>query len=136
MKFAKRDPDGSASVEIALLAPVLMILVLLIVVAGRSGEALQQVKHAADQGARAASVAEQSRRVVRGTTAALQDLQKNGVSCMSSRVDVQNLVHNSFRSVAVTVSCTVNHSGLSLLRLGSREVTARSVEVLDVYRAN
>lgn len=136
MKFATRDPDGSASVEIALLAPVLMILVLLIVVAGRSGEALQQVKHAADQGARAASVAEQSRRVVRGTTAALQDLQKNGVSCMSSRVDVQNLVHNSFRSVAVTVSCTVNHSGLSLLRLGSREVTARSVEVLDVYRAN
>jgi Flp pilus assembly protein TadG len=136
VKFAKRDPDGSASVEIALLAPVLMILVLLIVVAGRSGEALQQVKHAADQGARAASVAEQSRRVVRGTTAALQDLQKNGVSCMSSRVDVQNLVHNSFRSVAVTVSCTVNHSGLSLLRLGSREVTARSVEVLDVYRAN
>lgn len=136
MKFATRDPDGSASVEIALLAPVLMILVLLIVVAGRSGEALQQVKHAADQGARAASVAEQSRRVVRGTTAALQDLQKNGVSCMSSRVDVKNLVHNSFRSVAVTVSCTVNHSGLSLLRLGSREVTARSVEVLDVYRAN
>ena len=136
MKIATRDPDGSASVELVLLAPVLMILVLLIVVAGRSGEALQQVKHAADQGARAASVAEQSRRIARGSTAALQDLQKNGVSCMSSRVDVQNLVHNSFRSVAVTVSCTVNHSGLSLLRLGSREVTARSVEVLDVYRAN
>ena len=136
MKIATRDPDGSASVELVLLAPVLMILVLLIVVAGRSGEALQQVKHAADQGARAASVAEQSRRITRGSTAALQDLQKNGVSCMSSRVDVQNLVHNSFRSVAVTVSCTVNHSGLSLLYLGSREVTARSVEVLDVYRAN
>ena len=135
MRTATKDSAGSASVELALLAPVLMILVLLIVVAGRSGEALQQVKHAADQGARAASVAEQSRRTTRGSSAAVDDLQKNGVSCVLPRVDVQSIVHNNFRSVAVTVSCTVNHSGLSLLRLGSRTVTARSIEVLDVYRS-
>ena len=112
-----------------------MILVLFIVVAGRSGEAMQQVKHAADQGARAASVAEQSRRIARGSSAALRDLQSNGVSCASQQVAVQNVVHNNFRAVAVTVSCTINHTGLSLLRLGSRTVTARSVEVLDVYRS-
>ena len=112
-----------------------MILVLFIVVAGRSGEALQQVKHAADQGARAASVAEQSRRAARGSSAALKDLQTSGVSCTSQQVDVRNIVHNNFRAVSVTVSCRVNHSGLALLSLGSRTVTAQSVEVLDVYRS-
>lgn len=135
MRVTIRNLKGSASVELALLAPVLMILVLFIVVAGRSGEAMQQVKHAADQGARAASVAEQSRRIARGSSAALRDLQSTGVSCASQQVAVQNVMHNNFQAVVVTVSCKINHSGLSLLRLGSRTVTARSVEVLDVYRA-
>lgn len=135
MRDTTRNLKGSASVELVLLAPVLMILVLFIVVAGRSGEALQQVKHAADQGARAASVAEQSRRAARGSSAALKDLQTSGVSCTSQQVDVRNIVHNNFRAVSVTVSCRVNHSGLALLSLGSRTVTAQSVEVLDVYRS-
>ena len=47
-----RFETGSASVELVLLTPLLMILVLLVVLAGRSGEVLLQVKHAADQGAR------------------------------------------------------------------------------------
>jgi hypothetical protein len=40
------------------------------------------------------------------------------------------------RFVSVSVSCTIDHAGLSLLGLGSRTVSARSVEVIDVYRAS
>jgi Flp pilus assembly protein TadG len=59
-----RFETGSASVELVLLTPVLMILVLLVVLAGRSGEVLLQVKHAADQGARAASISAVSKQTV------------------------------------------------------------------------
>jgi len=127
--------DGSASVELVLLAPVLVMLVLLVVVAGRSGEVLQQVKHAADQGARAASTASEVRRTSRGNAAALNDLRVSGSSCKSPRVVVSTSTHDSMRQVKVHVTCTVNHSGLALLGLGSKQVTAESVEVLDVYRS-
>lgn len=46
---------GSVSVELVLLTPLLMVLVLFGVYAGRASEALIQVRHAADQAARAAS---------------------------------------------------------------------------------
>ena len=42
---------GSATVELVLIAPVLVVLALFVVLAGRSGEALRQVQHAADHGA-------------------------------------------------------------------------------------
>ena len=54
---------GSLTVELVLLAPVLMAMVLFGVHAGRLGEAKIQVQHAADQGARAGSQASESKMV-------------------------------------------------------------------------
>ena len=46
---------GSVTVELVLLTPLLMILVLFGIYAGRASEALIQVRNAADQAARAAA---------------------------------------------------------------------------------
>jgi Flp pilus assembly protein TadG len=113
-----------------------MVLTLFIVVSGRSGETLRQVQHAADHGARAASRTTESRQSSVGTSAAMSDLAISGVSCRSVRVQTGRETKGGLRFVSVSVSCTIDHAGLSLLGLGSRTVSARSVEVIDVYRAS
>ena len=45
----KRE-EGSVTVELVLLAPILMTLMLFVVYAGRGAEVLTQIQHAADQG--------------------------------------------------------------------------------------
>ena len=134
MKICRRE-SGSASVELVLLTPVLMFLVLLVVLAGRSGEVLLQVKHAADQGARAASISAISRQTVEGRDAALNDLAVTGVSCNNPRVSVEPQQIGPTRFVKVVVECEVNHKGLDLLGVGAKIVRAESLEVLDTYRA-
>jgi len=134
MKICRRE-CGSASVELVLLTPVLMFLVLLVVLAGRSGEVLLQVKHAADQGARAASISAISRQTVEGRGAALSDLAATGVSCNNPRVSVEPQQIGPTRFVKVVVECEVNHKGLDLLGVGTKTVRAESLEVLDTYRA-
>jgi hypothetical protein len=112
-----------------------MFLVLLVVLAGRSGEVLLQVKHAADQGARAASISAISRQTVEGRDAALNDLAVTGVSCNNPRVSVEPQQIGPTRFVKVVVECEVNHKGLDLLGVGAKIVRAESLEVLDTYRA-
>lgn len=132
----RRTDGGSAVVELVLLAPALMVLTLFIVVSGRSGETLRQVQHAADHAARAASRVSESRHSAVGTNAALSDLALSGVSCRSVSVRVGQERKNGMKFVSVSVACSVDHAGLALLGLGSRSVTARSLEVIDVYRAS
>ena len=121
--------------ELVLLAPLLMVLTLFIVVSGRSGETLRQVQHAADHAARAASRVSSSRHSSVGASAAMSDLVLSGTSCRNVRVQVGQETRGGLRFVSVTVTCAVDHAGLALLGLGSRSVSARSLEVIDVYRA-
>ncbi len=131
----RRYESGSASVELVLLTPVLMFLVLLVILAGRSGEVLLQVKHAADQGARAASISAISKQTIEGRDAALKDLTSTGVSCNNPRISVEQQTIGITRYVKVAVECEVNHRGLDLLGVSAKTVRAESVEVLDTYRA-
>jgi len=132
---SRRFDEGSASVELVLLTPVLMFLVLLVVLAGRSGEVLLQVKHAADQGARAASISSVNNQSAEGREAALKDLVSTGVSCNNPRISVEPETLGATRYVKVAVECEVNHRGLDLLGVRSKTVRAESIEVLDTYRA-
>lgn len=127
---------GSATVELVLVAPILIVLALFVVTAGRSGEALRQVQHAADSGARAASQASANRRESAGLTAALTDLRASGRSCIDQSIQVVNVKIGRLDAVKVSVSCRVDHAGLRLIGLSPRRVSADSVESIDVYRAN
>lgn len=132
----RRHDSGSVSVELVLMTPVLMVLVLFVVLSGRSGEALVQVQHAADQGARAASQASLSGRRNAGVRAALDDLHGSGIGCQDTEVSVDLLRIGKLHAVNVKVSCAIDHNGLELLKLSRRRVAADSTEVVDYYRAD
>ena len=129
------DAPGSATAELVLVTPMLMVLALFVVTAGRSGEALRQVQHAADSGARAASQASAKRRESAGLTASLDDLRASGRSCSDQSIQVATIKVGRLEAVRVIVSCRVDHAGLRLLGLSPRRVTAESTESIDVYRA-
>ena len=127
---------GSATVETVVLVPVLVALVLFAVYAGRSTQAMGQIRHAADQGARAASLVRVSRMQQVGREAVLENLTENGSPCTNVMVNVAVDTESSSRAVLVEVECEVSLAGLELLNLGRRTIEAESVEVIDVWRVD
>jgi len=127
---------GSATVELVLLTPVLMMLALFVVIAGRAGESQIQVHHAADQAARAASMVSPAAMQQAAESAAFGDLANNGVACIKAEVTVSFDDSQTSHSVTVSVECVVNRDGLDLLGLSERRVKANSTEVIDRWRVN
>lgn len=132
MKFER----GSATVETVILAPVLFALVLFVVYAGRSTQAMAQIRHAADQGARAASMVRQERMPEVGRLAVLEDLHDNGSPCSNVLVNVAIDNDSSIKTVLVEIECEISRGGLQLLALGRRTIEAKSIEVIDVWRVD
>lgn len=122
--------------ETVVLVPVLVALVLFAVYAGRSTQAMGQIRHAADQGARAASLVRVSRMQQVGREAVLENLTENGSPCTNVMVNVAVDTDSSSRAVLVEVECEVSLAGLELLNLGRRTIEAESVEVIDVWRVD
>jgi Flp pilus assembly protein TadG len=125
---------GSLTVEMVLLAPVLMVLVLFGVHSGRLSEAKIQVQHAADQGARAGSLVSESKIVSAAKSAVEADLMLAGVSCRKFSVNVEQVDAGVASAVQVQVSCSVRVDGTELLGLLPDQVSASSIEVIDAWR--
>lgn len=126
---------GSAATEMVLLTPLLIILLMFVVHAGRVGEGNNELRHAADQGARAASMVSGPRMTSVATQAVLDDLATSGWSCVNPSVSADHWRTMQSSSVTVTVSCQTSNLGLSLL--GAQNVTMRasSTEIIDRFRA-
>lgn len=132
-----RADRGSAVVEVAILAPVFLMLLAFVVFVGRIGSLSQVVTSAARDGSRVASL--------RGSSAAAEaDAQEavaatmvdRGISCQDLRVDVDSSSAQPGGSATVTVTCVVSLSGLSGFPLpGDKSVSARSVQVIDRHGA-
>jgi len=125
---------GSLTVELVILAPMLMFMVLFGVHVGRLSEAKVQVQHAADQGARAGSLAAKSKMVSAATFAAENDLKLAGVSCAKVSVEVGLVPTGLTNAVRVHVDCDVRLDGTELLGLLPDRVHASSIEVIDAWR--
>ncbi|MEY3355023.1 MAG: hypothetical protein RLZZ302_578 [Actinomycetota bacterium] len=125
---------GSLTVELVILAPILMFMVLFGVHVGRLSEAKVQVQHAADQGARAGSLAAKSKMVSAATFAAENDLKLAGVSCAKVSVEVGLVPTGLTNAVRVHVDCDVRLDGTELLGLLPDRVHASSIEVIDEWR--
>ena len=130
----KRD-NGSVATEFVLLTPLLIIMLMFVVHAGRAGQGMNQLKHAADQGARAASLVSQPHMSSVAQQAVVDDLSTSGLSCMSPRVGTRFVQSSMSSSVTVTVSCQISNEGLSLLGAHTVSMAASSTEVIDCYRA-
>jgi Flp pilus assembly protein TadG len=132
-----RGEEGSASLELVLVMPVLLLLLGFAVAGGRLVEAHMAVDGAAGDAARAASLAfssTQAEAAARSTAGS--DLAGHGLACsaLSVAVDTTDFVPGG--SVGVQLSCTAQLSNLVPgVLFGHRTVSAHAASVIDTYRA-
>lgn len=132
------DERGSVAVETAVVAPALVVLLLLVVFAGRVAQAEGDVRRAASEGARAASLEqypENAELAAKDIVAA--NLAASRVVCgrLDTTVDTSSFAPGG--SVSVTVRCTASMADVALLGVpGERVFESRSVEVIDRYRGD
>ena len=129
-----KTQSGSVTVEMVLLAPVLMLLILFGVYASRASESLVQVRHAADQAARSASKVSRGRVQSVANDVANRTLNNSGTSCIDFAVSTAVIEQGSNSAVRVKVECTIKTQGLILLGVSERQVSATSTEVIDRWR--
>ena len=134
---ASRD-QGSVAVEMVLLTPLLMLFLLLIVAAGRLVQARMEVDSAAEQAARAASLARDPATAAADATAIAQTaLASQHITCdpLSVTPDLSDFTPGG--EVTVQVSCTVSLAGLDELYIGGAEtLTSTFTSPIDVYRGS
>jgi Flp pilus assembly protein TadG len=121
--------------EVALVAPALLALLMLVIVAARVTHAQTDVQSAATAAARAASL--------RSTPAAATDAARDtatanlddaGITCRSFEVETATSDLRPGGTVSVTVQCIAEFSDIALLAVpGSRAFTAQATEVVDTY---
>jgi Flp pilus assembly protein TadG len=131
---------GSTTLELVIWAPGLLLMIGLLVVAGRVNGAHAAVEQAAAEAARTASLSrsattalEQARR------SALETLSGQGLACTSFTVTVDSagfgIAPGSVATVAATVTCPVRLSDLGIPGLpGTRTVSHTAVSSLDTFR--
>ena len=131
-----RAEHGSITTEVVLLTPVLMLLLAFVVMTGRVGEASGAVTDAAHQAARAASLrGAPVEAAADAESTAAANLASAGIACADFAVEVDTSRFARGGEVAVTVTCTTALDDLAFAGLpGSRTLSARAVEVIDVYR--
>ena len=140
MKLPLRISDdlGSVAVEVAVIAPALLFLMLIVVFAGKVAEADGNVERAASDAARAASLRQgPSDASTDAQNTAAANLSAAGVVCLdlTTTVDTDDFAPGG--TVTVTVSCEASMADVTLLGVpGRRTFTATAVEVIDTYRSD
>ncbi|HMG41413.1 MAG TPA: TadE family protein [Acidimicrobiales bacterium] len=131
-----RGDRGSVATEMAIVAPVLFMLLMLVIFAGRVTDAQHQVLSAAHAAARAASLqGDEATAGAAAQQAAEQNLKNGGLTCTPADVDITAIDLGPDGTVSVSVSCTADVSNVALPGVpGSQTFTAESTEVVDRYR--
>lgn len=132
-----RDERGSIAVEVAVVAPALVFLMLLVVYAGKVSEADGNVERAASDAARAASLRQHpGDATADAQNTAAADLAAAAVPCLTLTTTVDTDDFGPGGTVTVTVRCEASMADVTLLGVpGRRTFTATAVEVIDTYRA-
>lgn len=134
------DERGNVAINTAVIFPVLLLIGLLLIMAGRLVLAEGVVQSAANEAARAASISRTA--VVAGMQAnstATSTLVNSGVRCSSTSVrpatDAFDLPLGTVGTITVRVDCVVPLRDLGLPGApGSRTISATGTSVLDAYR--
>jgi Flp pilus assembly protein TadG len=136
-----RGQCGSATVEITMLVPALLLTLGLLVAGGRVWFARTTVTEAAHTAARAASLARTSgEATAAGRSAGEQSLATGGLRCAATTVEVNTAAFGvpvgTPATVTSTVSCRVGFGDLLLPGLpGSINLQATGASALDTYRS-
>lgn len=138
---AARGDAGSITLEVAILAPALLLLLGLLIFAGRVGVARSAVEHSAAVAARDASMARTADAArVAASDAMLRELGSQDIDCSSASLAVDTtgfaVPLGQPAVVHVTVTCVVSIADLAIAGLpGERVLTASFVSPLDAHRA-
>lgn len=132
-----RDERGSVAVEVAVIAPALLFLMLLVVFAGKVAEADGNVERAAADAARAASLRQDpGDATTDAQDTAAENLAAAGVPCLHLTTTVDTDDFRPGGTVTVTVRCEASMDDVTLIGVpGRRTFTATAVEVIDTYRS-
>jgi Flp pilus assembly protein TadG len=127
---------GSVTVELVVLAPVVLALLLFTVGLGRIEDAQGQVDGAARDAARAASMASDAATAGNDARrAAAADMAGTSLDCRNLTVDVDTSGFRAGGDVVVRVACTADLSDLAVSGLpGSKTLTAASAAPIETYR--
>lgn len=139
-RLADRDA-GSITLELAVLAPALLLLLGLLILAGRVGVARSAVDHSASVAARDASMARTADGArIAANEAVVRELGAQDIDCATASVEVDTAGFAAPLGepavVEVTVTCAVNLADLAIPGLpGERVITSSFVSPLDAHRA-
>jgi Flp pilus assembly protein TadG len=130
-----REQDGTLAVEAALVAPVLLVLMLLIVYAGRAAQTDADVRSVAARAARAASLTgDVTAAETAATEIAATNLATAGITCRTTDIAVAADMRAG-GTVTVAVGCEVTNTDLAMLAVpGTRWSNATATQVIDTYR--
>lgn len=131
-----RRDCGSVAVETAVVAPALVVLMLLVVYAGRVSHLDASVQRAASEASRAATLAGTPESATQAATdAAWANLERTSTPCADLTIEIDTTDFRPGGSVTATVRCGASMTDVALLGIpGSRTFTASSTEVIDRFR--
>lgn len=130
---------GSSPVSFALTVPLFGLFIAMVILAGRLTSAEITVQSAANEAARAASIARSSAAANSGADAAARSaLATSSVDCTSTNISASTAgvskAAGQRATVTVTVTCVVPLADLGLPVSGSRQVQGTGTSVVDTYR--
>ncbi len=127
---------GSATTELVLMTPVLIIVLFFVVALGRIASSRAEVDAAARDAARAAANARSAAAAVpESDEAARAAFRQSGLTCESIAVLLDTAEFHAGGNVTATVSCTVPLRDLVGLGLpAARTMTGRFTAPIDLYR--
>ena len=131
-----REEHGGATVEFAIVAPLLIMMFLFIFGLGRLATAREAVEGAARDGAREASIARSASAADRTAKQVVADtLADKKVSCSDRRITVDTNDFHPDGTVTVHVRCTVANRDVMLSGLpGTSTLHSDFVAWVDRYR--
>ena len=136
MIFRPETETGGVAAELVIVTPLLILFLLFVVALGRLAGSRIDLDGAANQAARAASIARDPAAATRAAqTTASAALADAHISCAHLDVTVNTAEFHPGGSVAVMIACTVELKDVTGLRIPSaKTLTARAVAPLDRYR--
>ncbi|MCK9904457.1 pilus assembly protein TadE [Parafrankia colletiae] len=135
-RCAHHGPDrGSATAELVLILPALLLMLLFLVLCYRISDAKLRMADVAHQAARAASIARTPAQASADARATAQTaLASAGVTCRDLTVDTETAGLAPGALVRVTLTCTTQLDDLAMLGTpGSATLHASSTSPVDTY---
>ena len=141
LRLATDRERGSATLELAILTPALLLLLALVVLVGRVQVAASAVEHAAFAAARDASLARTPLAAQTAATAASgRELAAQNIRCAATSVVISTAGFaapvGQPATVTATLTCTVTMGDLAMPGIpGARTLTGTATSSLDTWRS-